>query len=112
MIVPCFAIASYTFSKISMVLFCLILLGPLTTKRQIWFIVCGGLPLVMMNLAMIIGTAMYCKPREKMWRPYLPGTCLPRSIISLGAKIDFGENSRISNSFEYTIDIIEQHGMV
>lgn len=50
------------------------------TKRFVWFVI------VSVNVVLTFGaisTYLQCTPSEKLWKPWVPGSCWPKEVIIL-----------------------------
>jgi hypothetical protein len=93
LIAPCLAIVSSTLSKVSMVVFCLQLLGRSATKLHRWFIFSVLAAMIVLNIFIVVILIAFCKPVEKAWRPQIEGTCLPGGVMSTGGRFQSGEET-------------------
>ena len=66
---------SLAFSKISIYLFLLVILGNSSAKKRQWFLyltIC----LLLVTAAVCVGQQLgQCQPASKLWRPEVPGAC-------------------------------------
>lgn len=83
MIPPAICLISTSFSKISVVMFLMRLLGMAAKLVHKIILYSATVLMVGGNILCVVVLLAFCTPREKAWKPLTPGTCMDPSILDI-----------------------------
>ena len=86
-IAPSISTVASTFSKVSIVLFLVRILGHSAKQRHLWFLYSVTSVMVGLNIFAIGILLGGCSPMQRAWIPSLPGTCINPDMFEYGGGI-------------------------